>query len=148
MSAGALDHDEHDDDWSTPRIDAFVRSSPKLRVVPDARPNDSLSRSRRREASEAVDGAVAELLKASVFRAAGEGAIRAAIERGVAHLLRTQRADGSWDEPEFTGTGFPVHFYLNYHQYRLHFPLTALGRYAASACPDVVAGRARNDSTG
>ncbi len=71
-----------------------------------------------------------------------------AIERGVAYLLRTQRADGSWDEPEFTGTGFPVHFYLNYHQYRLHFPLTALGRYAASACPDVVAGRACSDSSG
>jgi squalene-hopene/tetraprenyl-beta-curcumene cyclase len=55
------------------------------------------------------------------------------IERGVAYLLRTQRADGSWDEPEFTGTGFPVHFYLNYHQYRLHFPLSALGRYARYA---------------
>jgi squalene-hopene/tetraprenyl-beta-curcumene cyclase len=59
------------------------------------------------------------------------GAFIAAIERGVAYLLRTQRADGSWDEPEFTGTGFPVHFYLNYHQYRLQFPLSALGRYAA-----------------
>ncbi len=55
----------------------------------------------------------------------------ASIERGVGYLLRGQRADGSWDEPEFTGTGFPVHFYLNYHQYRLHFPLTALARYAA-----------------
>jgi squalene-hopene/tetraprenyl-beta-curcumene cyclase len=54
-----------------------------------------------------------------------------ACERGVAYLLRTQRLDGNWDEPEFTGTGFPVHFYLNYHQYRLHFPLSALGRYAA-----------------
>ena len=54
-----------------------------------------------------------------------------AIERGVDFLLRTQRPDGNWDEPEFTGTGFPVHFYLNYHQYRLHFPLSALGRYAA-----------------
>ena len=54
-----------------------------------------------------------------------------AIERGVDSLLRTQRPDGNWDEPEFTGTGFPNHFYLNYHYYRLHFPLTALGRYAA-----------------
>jgi squalene-hopene/tetraprenyl-beta-curcumene cyclase len=54
-----------------------------------------------------------------------------AIELGVDFLLRTQRPDGNWDEPEFTGTGFPVHFYLNYHQYRLHFPLSALGRYAA-----------------
>jgi squalene-hopene/tetraprenyl-beta-curcumene cyclase len=53
-----------------------------------------------------------------------------AIECGVDFLIRTQRQDGNWDEPEFTGTGFPVHFYLNYHQYRLHFPLSALGRYA------------------
>jgi squalene-hopene/tetraprenyl-beta-curcumene cyclase len=53
------------------------------------------------------------------------------LERGVDYLVSTQRPDGNWDEPEFTGTGFPVHFYLNYHQYRLHFPLSALGRYAA-----------------
>jgi squalene-hopene/tetraprenyl-beta-curcumene cyclase len=53
-----------------------------------------------------------------------------AIERGIDFLIHTQRQDGNWDEPEFTGTGFPVHFYLNYHQYRLHFPLSALGRYA------------------
>jgi len=59
------------------------------------------------------------------------GEFEPAIERGVDFLLRTQRPDGNWDEPEFTGTGFPVHFYLNYHQYRLHFPLSALGRYAA-----------------
>jgi squalene-hopene/tetraprenyl-beta-curcumene cyclase len=53
------------------------------------------------------------------------------IDTGVDFLLRTQRSDGTWDEPQFTGTGFPQHFYLNYHQYRLHFPLSALGRYAA-----------------
>jgi squalene-hopene/tetraprenyl-beta-curcumene cyclase len=58
-------------------------------------------------------------------------AFEAAMERGVEYLLRTQRSDGTWDEPQFTGTGFPQHFYLNYHQYRLHFPLSALGRYAA-----------------
>ena len=57
-------------------------------------------------------------------------AFEPAIERGVAYLLRTQRPDGTWDEPHFTGTGFPQHFYLNYHQYRLQFPLSALGRYA------------------
>ena len=43
----------------------------------------------------------------------------------------TQRADGRWDEPQFTGTGFPRDFYLNYHLYRLVFPVTALGRYVA-----------------
>ena len=53
------------------------------------------------------------------------------IDAAFIYLLRTQRQDGNWDEPEFTGSGFPVHFYLNYHQYRLHFPLSALGRYAA-----------------
>lgn len=55
----------------------------------------------------------------------------AAIHRGIDYLLKTQKTDGSWDEPEFTGTGFPCHFYLNYNLYRQHFPLTALGRYRA-----------------
>lgn len=51
------------------------------------------------------------------------------IQRGIEYLLKTQQLDGSWNEPEFTGTGFPGHFYLNYHLYRQHFPLTALGRF-------------------
>ncbi|MFD5555244.1 squalene--hopene cyclase [Streptomyces sp. NPDC127068] len=50
-------------------------------------------------------------------------------ERGVAWLVETQREDGSWDEPHFTGTGFPWDFSINYHLYRLVFPLTALGRF-------------------
>jgi squalene-hopene/tetraprenyl-beta-curcumene cyclase len=53
-----------------------------------------------------------------------------AIARGVAYLLETQRGDGTWDESHFTGTGFPGHFYLKYHLYQQHFPLTALGRYS------------------
>ena len=44
-------------------------------------------------------------------------------------LVATQRADGTWDEPHFTGTGFPGDFYINYHLYRLVFPISALGRY-------------------
>ena len=42
------------------------------------------------------------------------------------------RPDGTWDEPYYTGTGFPGAFYLNYHLYRLVFPVSALGRYLGS----------------
>ncbi|RRO18966.1 squalene--hopene cyclase [Saccharopolyspora rhizosphaerae] len=52
-----------------------------------------------------------------------------AVRRGIGYLARSQRADGGWDEPQFTGTGFPGDFYINYHLYRVIFPLTALGRY-------------------
>jgi squalene-hopene/tetraprenyl-beta-curcumene cyclase len=56
-----------------------------------------------------------------------------AVERGIAYLVATQRQDGSWDEDLFTGTGFPGDFYINYHLYRLVFPISALGRYLAAA---------------
>jgi squalene-hopene/tetraprenyl-beta-curcumene cyclase len=62
------------------------------------------------------------------LHAAGERS--PAVRRGVAWLVETQRADGTWDEPQYTGTGFPSDFYINYHLYRLVFPLTALGRCA------------------
>ncbi|OEU91870.1 squalene-hopene cyclase [Streptomyces abyssalis] len=51
------------------------------------------------------------------------------VEQGISWLVRTQQEDGSWDEPHFTGTGFPWDFSINYHLYRQVFPLTALGRY-------------------
>ncbi|MFC8957288.1 squalene--hopene cyclase [Streptomyces sp. NPDC057101] len=60
--------------------------------------------------------------------AAGERASEP-VRRGVAWLAATQSEDGSWDEPYFTGTGFPWDFSINYHLYRQVFPLTALGRY-------------------
>jgi squalene-hopene/tetraprenyl-beta-curcumene cyclase len=60
------------------------------------------------------------------LHAAGEESL--AMRRGVRFLLTSQREDGGWDEPEYTGTGFPGHFYINYHLYRIVFPIMALGR--------------------
>ena len=60
------------------------------------------------------------------LHAAGERGT--ALQRGIQWLIATQRADGSWDEPQYTGTGFPSDYYINYHLYRLTFPIMALGR--------------------
>ncbi len=85
--------------------------------------------------------------------AAGEGA-HPAVARGAHFLMRTQHVDGAWDEPYFTGTGFPGYgigqrldrylqpgeqgyqdeglpegFMIKYHMYRIYWPLMALGRY-------------------
>jgi squalene-hopene/tetraprenyl-beta-curcumene cyclase len=45
--------------------------------------------------------------------------------RGLAYLRDTQ-VDGTWNEPYYTGTGFPRDFYINYHLYRHVFPTMAL----------------------
>ncbi len=77
-----------------------------------------------------------------------------ATHRGIGYLVGTQNGDGSWDEPYFTGTGFPGYgvgerlerlpsreergyqglempagFMIKYHMYRNCWPLLALGRY-------------------
>ncbi|MGH6987435.1 MAG: squalene--hopene cyclase [Caulobacteraceae bacterium] len=54
-----------------------------------------------------------------------------AVERGIAWLVKNQRADGAWDEEGYTGGGFPRVFYLRYHGYSKIFPLWALARYRA-----------------
>ena len=51
------------------------------------------------------------------------------IHNGIKYLLTTQNQNGTWDEFETTGTGFPKVFYLEYTMYRLYFPLLALGTY-------------------
>jgi squalene-hopene/tetraprenyl-beta-curcumene cyclase len=62
----------------------------------------------------------------ALLAAGGPGAC---VDAGIRWLAEHQREDGTWDEPQFTGTGFPRDFYLNYHLYRLIFPVSALGRY-------------------
>ena len=52
-----------------------------------------------------------------------------AVKRGIDYLIQQQKADGSWYEDQFTGTGFPIHFYIKYHMYLIFFPLMALARY-------------------
>ena len=77
-----------------------------------------------------------------------------AVRAGLAWLVGHQRKDGTWDEPYYTGTGFPGYgfgarldfrdaktrnriaqgtelqrgFMLNYNMYRHYFPLMAMGR--------------------
>jgi squalene-hopene/tetraprenyl-beta-curcumene cyclase len=48
--------------------------------------------------------------------------------RAAEYLCQTQRPNGDWDEPHYTGTGFPLDFMIGYHLYRVTFPLLALGR--------------------
>ncbi len=55
--------------------------------------------------------------------------------RGIRYLIRTQRRDGTWNETQFTGTGFPRVFYLRYHYYPIYFPLMALARWAVRIRP-------------
>ena len=61
---------------------------------------------------------------------ASAGTEDSAVRKAVAYLVHRQQADGSWSEPEFTGTGFPGVFYLKYHLYRNSFPVYALARYS------------------
>ncbi|MDP2952675.1 MAG: squalene--hopene cyclase, partial [Chloroflexota bacterium] len=72
--------------------------------------------------------------------AAGEGS-SAEAQRGVSYLVAIQRADGTWAEEDYTGTGFPRAFYLRYHLYRNYFPLMALSRYRAYLKQEREAGR-------
>lgn len=62
--------------------------------------------------------------------AAGE-AESESVRRGIGFLLKRQTPEGTWEEKQHTGTGFPRVFYLIYHLYRHNFPLAALGRYRA-----------------
>ncbi|MGO4882541.1 MAG: squalene--hopene cyclase [Bryobacteraceae bacterium] len=68
---------------------------------------------------------------------AGGDANSLSVRHGIEYLLAAQRADGGWDEELSTGTGFPRVFYLNYHYYRLYFPLIALSEFSSVAGPNL-----------
>ena len=63
--------------------------------------------------------------------AAGETRSRS-VRLGIEWLLEQQKQDGSFDEKEWTGTGFPKVFYLRYHYYCAYFPLMAFSAYLAA----------------
>ncbi len=52
-----------------------------------------------------------------------------AVKRGIAYLMATQDASGTWREGRHNAPGFPRVFYLIYHGYGKYFPLWALARY-------------------
>ena len=60
---------------------------------------------------------------------AGGDTYSSTVLEGIDYLIRTQQPDGQWAERLATGTGFPKVFYLNYHYYRLYFPLLALATF-------------------
>ena len=51
------------------------------------------------------------------------------VTRGIEYLLRTQDAEGHWNDDFFNAPGFPKVFYLKYHGYDKFFPLWALARF-------------------
>jgi squalene-hopene/tetraprenyl-beta-curcumene cyclase len=63
---------------------------------------------------------------------AGGDTTSSSLHKGIEYLTETQRADGGWDEELSTGTGFPGVFYLQYHLYRISFPVLALAAYGKS----------------
>jgi squalene-hopene/tetraprenyl-beta-curcumene cyclase len=54
---------------------------------------------------------------------------RSATKNGIDNIMQSQGVDGFWQEPDYTGGGFPRVFYLRYHGYSKFFPLWAMARY-------------------
>jgi len=81
------------------------------------------------EASRGVGPSTASQTAWALLALLAAGERTSVTDAGVGFLVDTQRDDGTWNEPWYTGTGFPGDFYLNYHLYRLVFPIMALGRY-------------------
>lgn len=100
-------------------------------------------------ASTASQTAWAAMTMQAVYGPDDPGVCRAIEWLGATQLSDADAADpiknpdgdpaGSWNEPWFTGTGFPKVFYLRYHLYRLYFPIMAVARWVAAKSPDQLA---------
>ena len=102
----------------------------RLRRGPALLPRPRLARPRR--VDRVADGVGAARLPRRRRRTAP------AVERAVRWLVETQRPDGGWDEPYYTGTGFPGDFYFNYHLYRRRVPGDGARARARSAATDAI----------
>lgn len=60
---------------------------------------------------------------------AGEESISPEARQAADQLIHSQKSDGTWTEPYYSGTGFPGHFYIRYHGYRHYFPVMALAKF-------------------
>ena len=53
------------------------------------------------------------------------------VARGVAYLVERETSDGTWDEPQFTGTGFPTDFMIQLPPLPAVLPLDGAGSLSA-----------------
>lgn len=116
-------------DWleSRQNADGGFGESPGTYDANDAKSRASDALSRGSESRGRGPSSVSQTAWALMgLVAAGRGGSPAA-RRAVEHLVARQDADGTWREKEWTGTGFPGHFYLRYHGYPQYFALSALG---------------------
>ena len=72
---------------------------------------------------------------------AAAGTAHPAVSSGVDHLLRTQRADGTWPSDAYTATGVPGRSYLRCELSSLSDPLRALGQVRAGLAGERPAAR-------
>jgi squalene-hopene/tetraprenyl-beta-curcumene cyclase len=72
---------------------------------------------------------------------AAAGPTHPGVSSGVDHLLRTQRADGTWPSDAYTTTGVPGRSYLRLELSSLSDPLRALGQVRARVAREPAAGR-------
>jgi squalene-hopene/tetraprenyl-beta-curcumene cyclase len=78
------------------------------------------------------DGTATQTAWALLALLAVESPQHPAIARGVAWLAAAQQPDGTWDEPQYTGTGVPRRSYLRFELNPTSYALRALGRYRAA----------------
>ena len=76
-------------------------------------------------ASQTAWGAMALLAHLSC----SDDAVKRSIEYLISSQTETRGEGATWPEKDYTGTGFPNFFYLNYAYYSHYFPMMALGRY-------------------